>query len=43
MSPEQARARWEFVDARTDIWAMGAVMFACLAGRHVHGSRRARN
>ncbi len=39
MSPEQARARWEFVDARTDIWAMGAVMFACLSGRHVHGSK----
>jgi serine/threonine protein kinase len=39
MSPEQARARWEFVDARTDIWAMGAVMFSCLTGRHVHGSK----
>jgi serine/threonine-protein kinase len=39
MSPEQARARWEFVDARTDIWAMGAVMFAALAGRYVHGQK----
>jgi serine/threonine-protein kinase len=39
MSPEQARARWEFVDARTDLWAMGAVMFSCLSGQFVHGAR----
>jgi serine/threonine-protein kinase len=38
MSPEQARARWEFVDARTDLWALGAVMFSTLSGEFVHGA-----
>ena len=27
MAPEQARGRWDEVDARTDIWAVGAVVF----------------
>jgi serine/threonine-protein kinase len=35
-SPEQARARWREVDARTDLWAVGATMFSMLAGRDVH-------
>jgi serine/threonine-protein kinase len=35
-SPEQARARWELVDARTDIWALGATMFTLLTGKYVH-------
>jgi serine/threonine-protein kinase len=36
MAPEQARGRWEDVDARTDLWAIGATMFTLLSGRFVH-------
>jgi serine/threonine-protein kinase len=36
MSPEQARGRWDDVDAQSDIWAVGAVMFHALTGRLVH-------
>jgi serine/threonine-protein kinase len=32
MAPEQARAL-EDVDGRADLWAMGAILFECLAGR----------
>jgi serine/threonine-protein kinase len=32
MAPEQARAL-EDVDGRSDLWAMGAILFECLAGR----------
>ncbi|WP_437522085.1 serine/threonine-protein kinase [Sorangium sp. So ce726] len=35
MPPEQARARWDLVDARTDLWALGATMFSLLADRYV--------
>ena len=33
MPPEQARGRWSSVDARTDIWAVGATLFALLSGQ----------
>jgi serine/threonine protein kinase len=36
MSPEQARGRWEEVDARSDLWAVGATLFGLLSGRSVH-------
>jgi serine/threonine-protein kinase len=36
MPPEQARGRWDELDARSDVWAVGAMMFTLLAGRHVH-------
>lgn len=36
MAPEQARGRWDDVDARTDIWALGATVFTLLSGRYVH-------
>lgn len=36
MPPEQARGRWEEVAAQSDLWAVGAVMFVALTGKHVH-------
>lgn len=36
MSPEQARGRWDLVDARSDIYAIGATLFTLLSGRAVH-------
>jgi serine/threonine-protein kinase len=36
MAPEQARARWDEVDGRTDIFAVGATMYTLLSGRLVH-------
>jgi serine/threonine protein kinase len=36
MAPEQARARWDEVDGRTDLWAVGATLFTALSGRYVH-------
>lgn len=36
MPPEQARGRWEEVDAQSDLWAVGATMFTLLSGEFVH-------
>lgn len=36
MPPEQARAKQDLIDQRTDLWAVGATMFRALAGRYVH-------
>ncbi len=36
MPPEQALGDWKAVDARTDLWAVGASMFTLITGRLVH-------
>jgi eukaryotic-like serine/threonine-protein kinase len=36
MPPEQAKAKWSLVDGRSDLFALGAVMFRCLSGQVVH-------
>jgi serine/threonine protein kinase len=41
MPPEQALGRTNEIDARTDLWAVGATMFALLAGRTVHTAEHA--
>ncbi len=38
MAPEQARGRTDMVDARSDLFAVGAVMFKALTGRQIHVS-----
>jgi serine/threonine-protein kinase len=37
MAPEQTRGEWALVDAQSDVWSVGATMFALLTGRLVHG------
>ena len=32
MSPEQALARWSYVDARSDLFALGATLFTLMTG-----------
>ena len=36
MPPEQARGITREIDARSDLWAVGAIMFSLLTGRFVH-------
>jgi serine/threonine protein kinase len=36
MAPEQALGSTSEIDARTDIWSLGAIMFRLLTGRTVH-------
>lgn len=38
MAPEQALGRWSEVDARTDLWSVGALLFLLVSGRLVHGT-----
>ena len=38
MSPEQAQGRWDDVDGRTDLWAIGATMWALLVGEPPHAA-----
>jgi serine/threonine-protein kinase len=41
MAPEQARALWDQVDGRSDLWSVGATMFSLLSGTEVHSGRTA--
>jgi eukaryotic-like serine/threonine-protein kinase len=41
LAPEQARGRWREIDARTDVWGVGATMFRLLTGRLVHDGETA--
>jgi serine/threonine-protein kinase len=36
MPPEQALGRNREIDAQSDVWAIGATMFALISGRYVH-------
>jgi hypothetical protein len=36
MAPEQALGRMSQIDARTDLWALGATLFTLISGRAVH-------
>ncbi|UQA56338.1 serine/threonine protein kinase [Polyangium aurulentum] len=36
MPPEQALGNWNSVDARTDLWAVGASLYTLMTGRLVH-------
>jgi eukaryotic-like serine/threonine-protein kinase len=38
MAHEQARGRWDEVDQRSDLWSVGATMFALLTGESVHAA-----
>jgi serine/threonine protein kinase len=36
MAPEQARGHWGEVDHRSDLWSVGATLYALLTGSYVH-------
>lgn len=37
MAPEQALGDTKAIDGRTDLWALGAILFSLTSGRFVHG------
>jgi eukaryotic-like serine/threonine-protein kinase len=41
MAPELASAQGDQIDARTDLWAVGATLFSLLSGEHVHPGEHA--
>src|SRR6188768_3114207 len=41
MAPEQARGRWQDVDGRTDLWAVGATLHTLITGKFVHAGENA--
>jgi serine/threonine-protein kinase len=41
LPPEQASGRLREIDARTDLWALGATMYKLLSGRYVHDAETA--
>jgi serine/threonine protein kinase len=41
MAPEQARGQPDLIDARSDIFAVGAVLFRAISGRRVHEMKTA--
>jgi eukaryotic-like serine/threonine-protein kinase len=41
MSPEQARGETKTLDGRSDVWAVGALLFRLLSGRPVHEAETA--
>ena len=43
MSPEQARGEVARMDARTDLWGLGATMFTLLTGRLLHAGSASKN
>ncbi len=41
MAPEQAKGKTDEVDARSDLFSVGAVIFRALSGRHIHEEKTA--